>query len=151
MTTLQVYGKLPANMMGGETSGEALQMDWLSDALKATAHTSTYTPNIDTDEIFSAATNELSTANGYTNGGLTLTTVTISYNATGNITTFGCAAFSWTASGAGLTFRYIVIRDSTVATGPLIAFIDCGAQSIGAGNIFTIDPTASGLHTGTVS
>jgi len=155
MATLQLYGKYAANMLGGEAGGDAAQMDWISNVVKATLHTSTYTPNIDTHEAFADATNELGTANGYTANGFTLANKTVSYNATGNVTTFSADDFSWTASGGSLVFQYVVFHDDTVSTGPpvkpLIGYIDCGAQTITTGNTFTVDITASGLFTATVT
>lgn len=150
MATLQLYGKFGANAFGGESAGDAFQIDFLSDAIKATLHTTTYTPNIDTDEVFASATNELSTANGYTAGGVTLGTKTVSYNATGNVTTIGAANFSWTASGGSLVFRYVVIRDDTIASGPLIGYIDCGTQTLTDGNTVTFN-ISNGIFTATVS
>jgi hypothetical protein len=130
-------------------------MDLLSDTIKMTLHTATYTPNIDTNEAFADATNELSTANGYTANGVTLTTKTMVYNSTGNVTTFSADDVSWTASGGSLVFQYAVLHDDTVSTGPpvkpLIGYIDCGAQTITTGNTFTIDITAAGLFTATVT
>jgi hypothetical protein len=130
-------------------------MDLLSDTIKMTLHTATYTPNIDTHEAFADATNELSTANGYTANGVSLTTKTMTYNATGNVTTYSADDVSWTASGGSLVFQYAVLHDDTVSTGPpikpLIGYIDCGAQTITTGNTFTIDITAAGLFTATVT
>jgi hypothetical protein len=155
MATMQLYGKYGANILGGEAGGDAAQMDWISNTVKATLHTATYSPNIDTHEAFSDATNELSTANGYTANGFTVANKTVSYNATGNVTTFSGDDFSWTASGGSLVFQYVVFHDDSVATGPpikpLIGYIDCGAQTITTGNTFTIDITASGLFTATVT
>ncbi len=151
MATMQLYGKFGANIMGGEVAGDAFQMDYLSDTIKATLHTTSYTPNIDTHEVFADATNELTTANGYTALGVTLASKTVSYNATGNITTFGCAAFTWTASASGITFRYVVLWDDTIGSDPLIGFIDCTSQTVPSGQTLNIDPTASGLWTATVT
>ena len=151
MATFQLYGKFGANVLGGEAGADAFQMDYLSDTIKATLHTSTYTPNIDTDEVKADATNELTTANGYTAGGQALTTKTVSYNATGNVTTFSADDFSWTASGGSLVFRYVVFWDDTIASDPLIGYIDAGAQTVADGNTFTVDITAAGLFTATVS
>lgn len=155
MATLQLYGKFAINALGGDASGDAAQMDILSDTIKLTLHTSSYVPDIDADEAFASATNELTTANGYTANGTTLTTKTYTYNATGNVSTFVADDVTYTASGAGLTFRYAVLHDDSIGTGPpikpLIGYIDCGAQTITAGNSFTIDITASGLFTATVT
>lgn len=157
MATMQLYGKLPANMFGGEVAGDAGQMDYLSDTLRMTLHTNTYAPNIDTDEAFATATNELSTASGYTANGIAIGTKTVSYNATGNVTTFDMddTTVTWTASGGTLTFQYAVLHDDTVSTGPpvkpLIGYIDCGAQAITTGNTFLITTGANGLFQATVT
>ena len=47
--------------------GGSVDLD--TDTLKMTLHTSTYVPNIDTDDFYNDSTNELSTALGYTSGG----------------------------------------------------------------------------------
>ncbi len=151
MATLQLYGKFGVNMMGGEVAGDAFQMDYLSDTIKASLHTTSYTPNIDTHEIFTDATNELTTANGYTAGGATLGTKTAVYNSSGNITTFGSAVVTWTASASGITFRYVVLWDDSIASDPLIGYLDCTSQTIPSGQVLTIDPTGSGWWTATVT
>lgn len=157
MSTLQLFGKVGANFLGGEASGDVGMTDYLTNALRFTLHTVTYVPNIDTNEAFADATNELGTANGYTANGIAIATKTVSYNATGNVTTFDMddTAVTWTASGGTLTFQIAVLHDDTVTVGPpvkpLIGYIDCGAQAITTGNTFLITTGASGLFTGTVS
>ena len=157
MSTFQLYGKVGANFLGGEASGDVGMTDYLTNSLRFTLHTTTYAPNIDVDEAFADATNELGTANGYTANGIAIAGKTVVYNATGNITTFDMddTTVVWTASGAGLTFRYAVLHDDTVTVGPpvkpLIGFIDCGAQTITAGNTFTITTGATGLFQATVT
>jgi hypothetical protein len=153
MPAFQMYGKFGANVLGGEAAADVGQMDYLSDAIRMTLHTTTYAPNIDTNEAFADATNELGTANGYTANGIALANKTVSYNATGNVTTFSADDFSWTASGAGLTFRYTVGHDDTIAVGPpikpLIGFMDDTGVTLAAGSTYTVDITASGLFTAT--
>lgn len=157
MSTLQLYGKLAANLFGGEAASDVGQMDYLSDVIKCTLHTATYAPNIDTHEAFADATNELTTANGYTANGITIATKTVVYNATGNITTFDMddTTVTWTATGGSLVFQYAVFHDDSITVGPpikpLIGYIDCGAQTITTGNTFTITTGASGLFQGTVT
>lgn len=157
MSTLQLFGKFGANVLGGEAGGDAAQMDYLSDAWRMTLHTNTYSPNIDTNEAFADATNELGTANGYTANGIAIGTKTVSYAAGGNVTTYDMddTTVTWMASGGTLTFQIAVLHDDTVATGPpakpLVGYIDCGAQAITTGNTFLITTGASGLFTATVS
>jgi hypothetical protein len=142
---------------GGEAAGD-VPIDFLSDTIKFTLHTTTYVPNIDTDEAFASATNELTTANGYTAGGIAIAGKTVVYNATGNVTTFDMddTTVTWTASGAGITFRYAVLWDDTT-TAPvdaLIGYIDTtgsGNQTVTAGNTLTITTGANGLFQATVT
>lgn len=155
MATLQLYGKFGANVHGGEAGGD-VAMDFLSDTIKATLHTTTYVPNVDTDEALANATNELTTANGYTAGGVTLGTKTTVYTAVGGITTFDCADFGWTAAGGSLVFRYVVIWDDTT-TAPvdaLIGYIDHGGTgnfTLTDGNTITFQTGANGLYQATVT
>lgn len=157
MATLQLVGKLPANMFGGEASGDAGQMDFLSDVIKGTLHTSTWTPNVDTNEAFADATNELTTANGYTANGISIAGKSVVYTAAGGITTFDMddTTVTWTASGGSLVFEWFVLHDDTVSTGPpvkpLIGYMDCGAQTITTGNTFLITTGANGLFQATVT
>jgi len=154
---MQLYGKFAANILGGEASGDVGMSDYLTNAIRVTLHTSTYVPNIDTNEAFADATNELGTANGYTANGIAIAGKTVVYNATGNITTFDMddTTVTWTAVTADLVFRYCVFHDDTVAVGPpikpLYGYIDAGAQTITPGNTFTITTGASGLFTATVT
>ena len=160
MSTLQLYGKVGANWGGGEAAGDAPAFDFLSDTIRCTLHNNTYVPAIDTDEAFADATNELTTANGYTVNGIAIAGKTVVYNATGNVTTFEMddTTVVWTASGAGITFRYLVFHDDTVTVGPpikpLIGYIDStgsGNQTITAGNTLTVTTGASGLFQATVT
>ena len=74
-------------------SFSAKSVDWDSDSLKLTLHTSSYTPDLDAHVFVSSLTNELSTAAGYTSGGVTLTSPTVTYT----------AAASWGTSRANST------------------------------------------------
>jgi hypothetical protein len=157
VSTFQLYGKVGANFLGGEASGDVGMTDYLTNTLRFTLHTATYVPNIDTNEAFADATNELATANGYTANGIAIAGKTVVYNATGNITTFDMddTTVTWTASGGSLVFQYAVLHDDSVTVGPpikpLIGYIDCGAQTITAGNTFTITTGANGLFQATVT
>jgi hypothetical protein len=89
-------------------------------------------------------TNELTTANGYTAGGAT-TTIGIT-ETTGTVTVTATDPAAWTASGAGITFRYAFLYNDT-ATSPadaLIAYWDNGSNTtVTAGNTLTVDFGAS--------
>ena len=157
MSTFQLYGKFAANVLGGEASGDVGMTDYLTNSLRFTLHTATYVPNVDTNEAFADATNELGTANGYTANGIAIAGKTVVYTAAGGITTFDMddTTVTWTAVTGNLVFQIAVLHEDTVTVGPpikpLIGYIDCGAQTITPGNTFTITTGASGLFTGTVT
>lgn len=94
---------------------------------------------------------ELSTANGYTAGGLTLTGVAISTVAT-NDASFDADDAVWTASGAGIAASYAILFNDTDTDDPPVAFIDFGAeQSAAAAAEFRIQWSASGIVSFTVA
>ena len=61
---------------------------------------------------YAAATNEHATANGYTIGGIALTSVT--YNEAAGTVTFTSDDVVWTASGGSIVARYGAIYDNSV-------------------------------------
>lgn len=100
-----------------------------------------------TDCRYSDLTNELSTANGYTAGGVAVSGASITE--TGGTVTVTCSAISWTLTGT-ITCYYIVLYDDTASNKPLIGFalLDATPASISPiAGTFTINPNASGLFT----
>ncbi len=67
-----------------------------------------------------AVTGELSTANGYTAGGQTVTTPALSGTSTVSYT--NSAIPPWTASGGSIVARWAVMYDSTAASKTIIAY-----------------------------
>lgn len=119
--------------------------------VKVTLHTSTYTFAA-THNVYADLTNELSTANGYTNGGASLASIT--WGQSGGTATFDAADTVWTASGGSIVARRAVIR--VVGTfnsqvDPLIASIlmDTTPADVTAtsGNTLTLQWNASGIFT----
>lgn len=99
-------------------------VDWASDTIKVSLHTSAYTPNQATDEFFSTVTNELATANGYTSGGATLASKSVTV--TSLTTAYKAGATTWTAgAGQTITARYAVVRKDTgtASTSPVLAYV----------------------------
>jgi hypothetical protein len=80
-------------------------IDWDSDSVVVTLHTSTYTPNLDTHQFQSSLTNELTTGGGYTAGGLAVAGRSQTYT----------AANSWTVQRANSTAYAVddVVRPAT--------------------------------------
>lgn len=100
-------------------------VDFLNGTVQISLHTSTYTPNVDTDDFFNDATNELGTANGYTAGGVTMAGKTITYDTASDQTRTDANDVSWTFT-SGVTWRYGVIWINTAgasSTDPLYALL----------------------------
>jgi len=89
-----------------------------NDTFKCALFTSSHTP-AQTDDAYSALANEVANGNGYTTGGVTLTSVT--WVESGGTVTFDCADISWTASGGSIVARYAIIYDDTDAGKQLVA------------------------------
>src|SRR5690349_15769339 len=100
------------------------QIDWDSDALVWTLHTSTYTPNQDTHAFVSDLTNELSAGSGYTagtasGGGLAIASPSVSYTAANswgtsraNSTAYAVDDVVRPATGNGFLYRCVVAGTS---------------------------------------
>lgn len=102
--TAYQFGKAYANLLGGESAGESSAVDYLSDTIKVALTTSSYAYNLDTHEFFSDVTNEITGA-GYTAGGVTLGSKTITYT----------VADSWGVAAATSTAYVVgdIVRPST--------------------------------------
>lgn len=125
-SALVLFGKFPINLMGGETAGETGKIDFLSDTIKAALFTAAFTPDQDTQELYSALTNEVANGNGYTTGGATLAGLSIAYTGATNTSAFTTTTNPvWTGSGSGFAFRYVVFYDAT--TDLLIGYNDYGS------------------------
>jgi len=119
--------------------------------VKVTLHTSTYTFAA-TQSVYADLSNELSTANGYTNGGLALSSIT--WSQTSGTATFDAADLVWTASGGSITARRAVMRvvgtfNSQVDPLILSWLLDTTPADVTAtdGNTLTIQLNASGIYT----
>lgn len=97
---------------------------------------------------------QIANGNGYTTGGVTLTSVTWAETGAGTgIWQWTAADFSWTASGGTIAdFRYVVIYSDTSTGDKLLLYIDYGGTvQVTNGNSFTGDVQASGLARFTVT
>lgn len=118
--------------------------------VNVTLHNSTYTPNAESQVVYADLTNELATANGYTNGGQALAGVSWVQSTT--VAIFDANDTVWTASGGSITARHAVLR--AVGTfnsqvDPLIAYIllDTTPADVTAtnGNTLTLQWHANGI------
>lgn len=126
------------------------EIDYDTDTIKVMLCTSAYTPDQDAHIYKSSVTNEVS-GTGYTAGGATLASKTITYGSSTNTITLDAADVTWSSSS--ITARYAVIYDSTGtdATSALIGYVDFGADVTSSGGDFTITWDSAGIATITAS
>lgn len=124
--------------------GTSFPVDFDTDTIKVALVTSSYTPNQDTHDYFDDVTNEVS-GTGYTAGGATLASPTVTLDTTNDRVDFDAADTSWTSST--ITARGAVIYKSTgtASTSPLIAFIDFTTDRVSSAGTFLIQWAAAGI------
>lgn len=110
-------------------------IDLDSHTFKAMLTTDTYTPNAGTHTVKADVTNEVSNG-GYTAGGFTITQTWVKSGAT---VTFDSDNPTWTATGANLTAKYVVLYDDTPTSpaDPLVLYGDL-ETTVGAGVTATV-------------
>lgn len=125
-------------------------IDWLNDTIKVMLTTSTYVPDLDVHDFKDDVTNEV-TGTGYTAGGATLASKTITYTAATNVVKLDAADATWPSST--ITARVAVVYDdtpATAATKPLVCYQKSDADISTTSGTFTITWNASGIFTITV-
>jgi hypothetical protein len=133
------YAKCALSLMNKEA-------DLNTDTIKCALFTSAHAPDQAADQYYDAANGmtEVSTANGYTAGGATCSSPTITTAAL--VTTFDSADPPWTVTSAGFIYRYAVFYDSSPASNkPLISYVDFGADVSAAAGAHSITLDAAGI------
>lgn len=150
------FGLAHTHAFGGILAGETQYfIDYLTNTIKISLHTSAYTPNKDTHDFWDDCTNEV-TGTGYTTGGATLAgPKTLTYTAATNVLKFDADDVSWTATAANWTSpRCAIIYKvgASAATSPLMGYINFGAdQTVSNGYKFQITFSDAGIFTITPS
>jgi len=121
-------------------------IDFDANTIKVMLLNNTHTTNIDTQEyIDDVSTNEIS-GTGYTAGGATLGTKTVTQDNTNDLAYADAANTQW--DGADFTAYYAVVyRDTgTPGTSPIIMIVDLdGAETVPEDGTFEIAWNASGI------
>ena len=119
-------------------------VDFEVDTIKVALVTSTYVADQDVHDFFNDITNEV-VGTGYTAGGATLGSKTVTQDNTDNEGVFDAADTVWATST--ITARGAVIYKSTgtASTSALINYIDFGSDKSSSGGDFTVTWHAEGL------
>ena len=115
--------------------------DLTNDTIKVALVQSGYTPNIDSHTTYSDLTNETS-GTGYSAGGSTLGSQTVTQDNTNDRGVFDGADTSWTNST--LIARAAVLYDST-ASNLLMCYVDFGVNYTTVGGTLAITWSSSGI------
>lgn len=132
-----VYNNFKKNIMNGS-------IDLDTDTIKVALVTSSYSPNIDTDEFFSDVTNEVAGA-GYDAGGKALANKVVTEDTTDDEGVFSADPVIWTTATITATGAVIYKATGDSSTSPLICYIDFAATKISTAGTFTITWDAEGI------
>lgn len=116
--------------------------DTTADRFKVMLVTSAYTPDFGAHDFKADVTNEV-VGTGYTAGGESLTSVTLTQAA--GVITFDAADVTWASSS--VTARGAVVYDDSLASDPVICYIDFGSDQTSSSGDFTLAFNASGIFT----
>lgn len=132
-----IYNSFKRDIMNG-----GIDLD--TDTIKVALVTSAYTPNEDTHDNFDDVTNEV-TGTGYTAGGATLASVTVTADTTDNEGVFDAADVTWSTSS--ITARGAVIYKSTgtASTSKLICYLDFVTDKTSSSGDFVIQWGSEGI------
>lgn len=122
------------------------RVDFMTDVMQCSLHTSSYTIDPDANDYFNDATNELPTAGGYTANGVTLASKALTYDTGTNETRFDAADAAWTS--ATFTARSAVVWKNSAGastTDHLFTWVNFGGdETVSAAN-FTIQWDSVGI------
>ncbi|MBF6411186.1 hypothetical protein [Nocardia farcinica] len=139
MTIGRMYPRAMQSLLNGE-------INVIAHPLRATLHTSSYTPDYDTHRYQSDLTAELPTGGGYTAGGVLLANKSLLYDAATDTAYLDCDDPVW--DPATFTARYCVITDvnaGTAATRPLLGIIDFEVNKSPDNGPFRVQIASTGL------
>jgi len=135
----KLYGNFLAKALNKE-------VDWDSDTIKVALLSSSYTPNQDTHDYFDDVSTYEVSGTGYTAGGQTLGSKTVTYDAATNVIILDAADTTWTSST--ITARYAVVYDDSGASAgakALIGYVDFSSDQSSTSGNFTITWDATGI------
>lgn len=138
MAIAKAYGLVTKSAFNGE-------IDYDSGTIKCMLCTVSYVPNQDTHQYKSSVTNEVS-GTGYTAGGVTLTSKTVTYNTGTNALVLDAADPTWAAlTVTGIRIAVFYLDTGSSATSPLLSYMDFEAGQSPVAEAFTIVLPTTGV------
>jgi len=121
------------------------EVDFDTDTIKVALLSSSYTPDQDVHDYFNDVSTYEVSGTGYTAGGNTLASKTVTYDSANNVIVLDAADTTWASST--ITARYAVIYDATgtSSTSTLIGYIDFGSDQSSTNGNFTITYDSTGI------
>jgi hypothetical protein len=98
------------------------QFKFDTDTLGCALYTSTLVPDLAVQEVLADLAGEVAALNGYTAGGIALTTVTWAEDGAGGMI-LNAADTVFTATGGSITARYAVVYNATPTAKPLLCYV----------------------------
>jgi hypothetical protein len=134
------YGNSVQNFFDGTET-----LDWDTNTIKVSLHTSTYTPDRDADDYHDDATNEVANGNGYTTGGQAITTPTVSFDSATDETRLDADDPAWPASSfTARTAVWYKDKGGASSADPLIGYLPFGSDVTVSSGTLTIACDATG-------
>lgn len=132
-----IYNRLKANMLN-----KLVDLGSGGDTLKIALFNNSHAFNADHNTLSDVTANQI-TGTGYTAGGATLTSQTVTQDDTNDRGVFDAADASW--SSASFTAYHAVIYDDTLAGDDLICSIDFGGAQTVTSATFTLQFSTDGI------
>ena len=133
----QVFNSFKAGIMSG-------LVDLDSDDINVMLVTSSYTPDIDTDEFMDDVTNEV-TGTGYTAGGQALAGKAVTVDTTDDEGVFDANNITWTTSTITAAGAVLYKDTGASTTSPLICYFDFGGDKTSSAGNFVISWNEEGI------
>lgn len=127
------------------------EVDWDSDTIKVALLDNTYTPDQDAHDYFDDISGYEITGSGYTAGGATLASKTITYTGATNVLKLDAADTQWTSSTITARYAVVYVSTGTASTSALLFYVDFDQDVSSTNGTFTIQWHADGIGTVTVS
>jgi hypothetical protein len=139
MATSKAYGNIAKALFNKE-------LDWDSDDIKVMLVSSSYVPNQDTHDYLDDITAYEVTGTGYTAGGQSLASKTVTYDGSTNTLVLDAADNTWASST--ITARYAIVYNNTGASAaakPLVCYVDLLSDQASNNGNFVIEWDATGI------